>query len=286
MDLIALAAAKKYVNKVTAGFKSVELDGMNLIFTLLDDTKATIAIPAPADGKDGVSVQNLSIDSDGSLLCHMSDGSVIDAGYVPTVDSDLTNYYTKEEVDLKVPYEIIDTDTTISISNKTIPVSASVAQQLADYVATWTNIEMDINRPVKICFGRYNQGAWQLVESTFYGHGTGSSSSSGNTRAKKYLLYAIEPESWFNTSSVSGRICTVYVELWISGDSETGYTLQTGSNYLKAGYEFLNYALAENVLSKNNTSSYTPTGDYNPATKKYVDDAITEAIDSALKGAY
>lgn len=30
---------------------------------------------------------------------------------------------------------------------------------------------------------------------------------------------------------------------------------------------------ANNTLQKNNTTSYTPTGDYNPATKKYVDDS-------------
>ena len=29
------------------------------------------------------------------------------------------------------------------------------------------------------------------------------------------------------------------------------------------------------VLMLNNTMAFTPTGDYNPATKKYVDDAIT-----------
>lgn len=86
MDLITLSMAKSYTNKVTAGFKSVELDGMNLVFTLLDGTKATVAIPAPDNGKDGISVQNLSIDNDGSLLCHMSDGSIIDAGKVPSIE--------------------------------------------------------------------------------------------------------------------------------------------------------------------------------------------------------
>lgn len=35
-----------------------------------------------------------------------------------------------------------------------------------------------------------------------------------------------------------------------------------------------------NVLQKNNTETFTPTGDYNPATKKYVDD---NALDSSLK---
>ena len=29
-----------------------------------------------------------------------------------------------------------------------------------------------------------------------------------------------------------------------------------------------------NVLTRNNTQTFTPTGDYQPATKKYVDDAI------------
>lgn len=42
----------------------------------------------------------------------------------------------------------------------------------------------------------------------------------------------------------------------------------------------------DNFLSKVNTTSYTPTADYNPATKKYVDDAIATAITSALGGSY
>ena len=41
-----------------------------------------------------------------------------------------------------------------------------------------------------------------------------------------------------------------------------------------------------NYLSKTNTTSYTPTGDYNPATKKYVDDAITAAITTSLEASY
>ena len=31
------------------------------------------------------------------------------------------------------------------------------------------------------------------------------------------------------------------------------------------------------VLMLNNTTAFTPTGDYNPATKKYVDDALTSS---------
>lgn len=35
---------------------------------------------------------------------------------------------------------------------------------------------------------------------------------------------------------------------------------------------------ADNILTKGNTTEYTPTGDYNPATKKYVDDSINSIV--------
>ena len=43
---------------------------------------------------------------------------------------------------------------------------------------------------------------------------------------------------------------------------------------------------SKRVLLTNNTLSYTPTGDYNPATKKYVDDTITAAITTSLEASY
>lgn len=41
-----------------------------------------------------------------------------------------------------------------------------------------------------------------------------------------------------------------------------------------------------NFLKKNNTTSYTPSADYNPATKKYVDDSITNSVTNALNSSY
>ena len=40
------------------------------------------------------------------------------------------------------------------------------------------------------------------------------------------------------------------------------------------------------LLSRDNKVEYTPTYDYNPATKKYVDDAIANAITTVLEGEY
>lgn len=89
MDLITLAVAKNYANRVAAGITAARVEGNSIILTLVDGSEAKCTLPAPKDGTDGVdgiSVQDLSIDKDGSLLCHMNDGSIIDAGKVPTVE--------------------------------------------------------------------------------------------------------------------------------------------------------------------------------------------------------
>lgn len=41
-----------------------------------------------------------------------------------------------------------------------------------------------------------------------------------------------------------------------------------------------------NFLKKNNTTAYTPTQNYHPATKKYVDDTINSSVSTALGGSY
>ena len=41
-----------------------------------------------------------------------------------------------------------------------------------------------------------------------------------------------------------------------------------------------------NFLKKNNTTAYTPSADYHPATKKYVDDTISTSITTVLGGSY
>ena len=42
----------------------------------------------------------------------------------------------------------------------------------------------------------------------------------------------------------------------------------------------------ELIVHSTNSVAYTPTGDYNPATKKYVDDSIAAAITTTLGGSY
>lgn len=262
MDIITLSLAKKYANKVAAGFKNVELDGMNLTFTLLDDTKATVTIPAPADGKDGISVQGLSIDNDGSLLCHMSDGSVIDAGYVPTVDPDLTNYYTKEEIDdlnnvMFIP--IITHGTTGDLD----PVNIEAAQKALSYIGKkdviFRMIEKDTVSSESMKYRLYflSPAEYANIEdiSTYTGTITWNASKDKSLILLNDLYYISDTTLNIDVFVENGKVTR------LSGTSGNG------SRYTATTTELA-------LLSKTNTKKYTPTGDYHPATKKYVDDTI------------
>ena len=95
MDIMDVKLANKFAKQIAAGFSRVEVDGMNIIFTLNDGTKTTLTVPTP---KDGVSVIGLEIDEDGSLLCTLSNGTVIDAGGVPFVKPERgVDYWTEED---------------------------------------------------------------------------------------------------------------------------------------------------------------------------------------------
>lgn len=66
---------------------------------------------------------------------------------------------------------------------------------------------------------------------------------------------------------------------------------KSGENYnITSITHYYNSSLSLNnnnkILGMNNTTAFTPKGDYNPATKKYVDDAITSAITSVLEAEY
>lgn len=82
------------------------------------------------------------------------------------------------------------------------------------------------------------------------------------------------PQWWYSQSSYAVPDLSGYFHYTIGSTSSDQY-VPVYRKYVE-----------DNFLSKVNTTSYTPTADYNPATKKYVDDAIATAITSALGGSY
>lgn len=75
------------------------------------------------------------------------------------------------------------------------------------------------------------------------------------------------------------------IRLTINGEF-TDETNTCSSAVLKYYNTLYQIPLKTDVLVKENTTSYTPTSDYNPATKKYVDDSISSAITTSLEGSY
>lgn len=82
MDIVTYKLGQKYADKVAAGFSSVRVDGLDIIFTLNDGKTVTVTVPAPKDGQDGVSITNVSLNQQSHLICTLSDGAAIDAGLV------------------------------------------------------------------------------------------------------------------------------------------------------------------------------------------------------------
>ena len=82
MDIVTYKLSQKYADKVAAGFSSVRVDGLDIIFTLNDGKTATVTVPAPKDGQDGVSITDVSLNQQSHLICTLSDGTAIDAGLV------------------------------------------------------------------------------------------------------------------------------------------------------------------------------------------------------------
>ena len=95
MDIIDINLANKFATQIAAGFSKVEVDGMNINFTLNDGTKTTLTVPKPAAG---ISVVNLEINNNKHLICTMSDNSTIDAGEVPFIIPEKgIDYWTEED---------------------------------------------------------------------------------------------------------------------------------------------------------------------------------------------
>ena len=102
---------------------------------------------------------------------------------------------------------------------------------------------------------------------------------SGNLYFSTPIMFKVG--SNFSGTYIQNQVAYYYFRITIS----TGVVSSIGSiTVSQSNNNTLNTNIP--VLGTNNITSYTPTGDYNPATKKYVDDAITTAITTTLGGSY
>ena len=122
MDIMTYALCKKLAAGAVSGISNIEVQDNTLIITQNNGSQVTMDFPVP---EDGVSIENIKIDTDGSLLCYLSNGEIIDAGTVPAVKGDPgytpvkgVDYFTEaeiEELKAEVRQEVIDESFSLEI---------------------------------------------------------------------------------------------------------------------------------------------------------------------------
>ena len=95
-------------------------------------------------------------------------------------------------------------------------------------------------------------------------------SGTNNYRMTSYVTNNTDPATVLNTNGINVRALST---LFIQGEwVDDVYTCTSYSIYRRTMSFIDGYYVADKTLTKTNTTEYTPTKDYHPATKKYVDD--------------
>lgn len=201
---------------------------------------------------------------------------------------DLSDYYTKEESDTKLNEKqdklspgdniTISKDNVISASGAKIDFPIYIIDDNDDMFFDDVSKYYSLNETVR---NKISQNITEL-------YSTGQSSCGfilrDMNKSKQYLLsnsdsdIQSKPESFwiFGLNSINNRYTP-----------ESAYRVVTAQLSLSLSWsgdtctctEAITFLSQIPVLAKDNASEYTPTGDYNPATKKYVDDVIVGSIE-------
>ena len=200
-----------------------------------------------------------------------------DAWYITKAVSDLTNYYTKSETYTKSEvadyvanfawFKVVATLPTTDIKTTVIyllwPVGSG-ADKYEEYI--------------------YSNNTWVMIWETsvdlsnYFNYNTQTSDNITEWSTNLFLTSAERTKLWNTSWTNSGdeTKTTIQTKLWAASTSTDWYLTSTDWN------TFNWKANASDVLTKTNTTSYTPSADYNPATKKYVDDAVTAAASGSV----
>lgn len=188
------------------------------------------------------------------------------------IQIDLSNYYTKAEVDnivsdLGVPiyyYKATNSDTYIGW-NEYGMLSFGSETDFANFAEILNNAHEKGYDWLLILNTGYDTTAVDVIGCSLYG--VDFTSSFGTVK-----LTHIENSFYFNNiHSYGNNNSGTTINLWYLGvNFENGKIVS--QNY---GATIKSTGTRNTFLSTNNTNEYTPINDYNPATKKYVDDSIS-----------
>lgn len=179
-----------------------------------------------------------------------------------TIEITDKNGTTSAEIDVS---SLNDYDLILTNSNR------NTAKTLSKLNELWENYKN--GKTAKICFrDNYTNDASEniILELPLY--------------FKNYVnanIWALNSASILDTLTTNGeyghRLFALNIQLRIVNNQITGYTYWYNNSY----YVGTSSGTNKTILTTRNTTVYTPSGDYNPATKKYVDDKVG-AINTVL----
>lgn len=73
LNILTLGSGKTYTNQVALGIGNMRVEGTTVYFTLIDTgEEVSVTVPTP---KDGVSIEDIVLNSDNTITCSMSNGT-------------------------------------------------------------------------------------------------------------------------------------------------------------------------------------------------------------------
>ena len=195
----------------------------------------------------------------------------------PNVAVDLSNYYTKTEVK-----QITGELTNLNTEDKSNLVNA-INEAMNKSGITELTENTDLREMPSGFYRNMSSDSIQVTIGTI-GSYKRQYLSSGiiyfwNNMAYEYTGTSSSYNSYLLTiGSANINRYMIIISVTLNKNSDGKYY-----NYDANKEERINF---DELLTKTNTTAYTPTGDYNPATKKYVDDAISSAITTSLEASY
>lgn len=135
----------------------------------------------------------------------------------------------------------------------------------------------------------FNGNFLQKCTTTTYG--TGGNTTSTTLQNKPKTIYFITPFIDEIMESATNIRQALLYRITVNGAWADGVFTCSGGYARRYSVDVMNYnrtmtQIYNNTVYKTNTTAFTPTSDYHPATKKYVDDSIKTSITSALDGDY
>lgn len=161
----------------------------------------------------------------------------------------------------------------------------TMLQEIYDKIVSNEAVVVKVTAQMRfIVYTRPNNSGYAYSKPTFIG------TTYSNSNTPVLLANVMRNTNDGNNNSSEWGLIGVYFQ--VSSGTVTGVQSFSQINYnlpiqsmvdrydSQVDYRF------KHTLTTDNTTSYTPAADYNPATKKYVDDSIASAITTTLGGSY